>query len=102
MSPVCILFLNLISNVGPRAQKKLLNLKTATQLDSEKQFTLAQLSAAHTQMIELGPVTYEEYRSFWEKAKIPIGSSMGLFMEINRVANYLSPITAARAVGPLV
>jgi hypothetical protein len=53
-------------------------------------------------MIELGPVTYEEYRSFWEKAKIPIGSSMGLFMEINRVANYLSPITAARTVGPLV
>ena len=41
---------------------------------------MAQLSAAHTQMIELGPVTYEEYKSFWEKAKIPIGSSMGLFI----------------------
>jgi hypothetical protein len=68
-------------------------LKQVTQLSDENQILMAAIAAAHTEGTDYITMTYPEFSSAWDNLGIPWYAN-GLFQEIYKRANYLSPITA--------
>jgi hypothetical protein len=69
-------------------------LSTVTILEDSRQVLLAAISAAHTEGTGVAQhVRFPSFWTAWRKLGIP-GTALGLFQEIYRRANYLSPIAA--------
>ena len=74
--------------------KMISGLGMVTTLSDSRQMLLATISAAHTEGTGTGPrVKFPSFSAAWDTLRIP-GTAWGLFQEIYRRANYLSPITA--------
>lgn len=68
-------------------------LKQVTELDGENQVLMATIAAAHTEAPERPVEDYYEFETAWRELGIPIYAH-GVFQEIYKRADYLSPITA--------
>lgn len=68
-------------------------LKQVTELDSENQVLMATIVAAHTEAIERPVEDYHEFETAWRELDIP-PLAHGVFQEIYKRADCLSPITA--------
>lgn len=68
-------------------------LKQVTELDDESQILMATVVAAHTEGERIRAMAFPEFSVVWDNLGIP-WYSYGLFREIYKRANYLSPITA--------
>lgn len=69
-------------------------LRKVTMLNESRQMLMATISAAHTEGTGTGPqVKFQPFLAAWRELRIPT-TAWGLFQEIYRIANYLSPITA--------
>lgn len=68
-------------------------LKQVTELDGENQVLMATIAAAHTEAPERPVEDYYEFETAWRELGIPTYAH-GVFQEIYKRADYLSPITA--------
>lgn len=68
-------------------------LKQVTELDGENQVLMATIAAAHTEAPERPVEDYYEFGTAWRELGIPTYAH-GVFQEIYKRADYLSPITA--------
>jgi len=68
-------------------------LKQVTELEGENQVLMAALVAAHTEGTRRSIEEYSEFEAVWEELNIP-SYAYGVFQEIYKRADYLSPITA--------
>ncbi len=69
-------------------------LKQVTELDDENQVLMATIVAAHTEATTRWPLeNYHEFEAAWGELGIPLHAH-GVFQEIYKRADHLSPITA--------
>jgi hypothetical protein len=68
-------------------------LKQVTELEGENQVLMATVVAAHTEGLERLLEVYSEFEAAWEKLGIS-SIATGVFQEIYKRSDYLSPITA--------
>lgn len=68
-------------------------LKQVTELEGENQVLMAAIAAVHTEGTKRPTETYSEFEAVWEELDIPLYAH-GVFEEIYKRADSLSPITA--------
>jgi hypothetical protein len=72
-------------------------LKAQPRLGSDDQLLMTKLAAAHSEGTGPGQAVYTEFKTCWEKLGIRVLGGRGFFRAFNKIANYLSPITAQLA-----